>query len=83
MDDRFKRISLDEFKDGLRQAVLNALDAYMQEVTDYERARGARDQDLPALFKALDAHADVLEQRFNDPESNEPGSAFLLILPRP
>lgn len=81
MDDGYKRISIETFKDGLRNAILATLDTYMQEVADCETAKGWRDKDLPELFKAIDAHADTLEARFNDPESKEPGSAFLLITP--
>lgn len=74
-----KTISADQFRDGVRDAVLKALDEYVRELTDCDKALGARDSDLPELFAALDAHMDRVAARFNQPESAEPGSAFFRI----
>jgi hypothetical protein len=70
-------ISIEGFRDGMRDAVLKALDAYVRETVGHEKAMGARDRDLPDLFKAIDHHAKVVAERFNDKESTEPGSAFV------
>jgi hypothetical protein len=74
-----KSIDKRAFVEGARAAVLSALDGYMRELTGSDNARGATDADLPALFKALDAHMDRVATRFNDPESQEIGSASLSI----
>ena len=74
-----KSIDKSDFIEGARAAVLIALDGYMRELTESYNARGATDADLPALFKALDAHMERVATRFNDPESQEIGSAFLSI----
>ena len=75
-----KRVNFDGFRDGMRRAVLDALDAYMQRQTDgAPNVKSWRDQDLPLLFAAVDAHAGRVAARFNDPESQEPGSAYLTI----
>lgn len=76
---REKTISAEDFKEGARQAVLKALDEYMREITDCDIALGARDSDLPHLFRALDAHMDRVAERFNHPQSIEAGSAFFYI----
>lgn len=75
-----KTISAEQFRDGARDVVLQALDDYMRGLTDYDKAMGSRDADLPALFAGLDAHMDRVAARFNDPESTEPGSAFIKIV---
>lgn len=75
-----KRLNFDGFRDGMRRAVLDALDSYMRLQTDgCMGVKGWRDQDLGALFPAIDAHAARVALRFNDPESQEPGSAYLTI----
>lgn len=74
------RLNFDDFRDGMRRAVLDALDAYMQRQTDGAlNVKGWRDQDLAVLFPAIDAHASKVAARFNDPDSQEPGSAYLTI----
>lgn len=73
-------ISYEDFRDGARSAVLNALDGYMRELTGCEHARGASDADLPALFGGLDKHLERLAARFNDPNSTEIGSAAIQII---
>ncbi|MHA6848829.1 hypothetical protein [Ralstonia syzygii] len=71
------RINFDDFRDGMRRAVLDAMDSYMRNQTDgCLGVKGWRDQDLAALFPAIDAHAARVAIRFNDPESEEPGSAY-------
>lgn len=77
---RAYQISEEDFIDGARSAVLQALDGYMQDLTRSERAKGSNDADLPELFKALDAHMRRVAARFNDPESQEVGSAFFEVL---
>ncbi|ODV41483.1 hypothetical protein AWV79_35530 [Cupriavidus sp. UYMMa02A] len=74
-----RTITAEDFRNGAREVVLNALDAYMREMTECDNARGARDSDLPALFSTLDAHMDRVAARINDPESQEVGSAFLTV----
>lgn len=74
-----KTISAEAFRDGAREAVLKALDAYMRELTCCDNARGATDGDLPALFAGIDAHMTRVAARFNNPDSEEVGSAFLSI----
>lgn len=74
------RLNFDGFRDGMRRAVLDALDAYMQRQTDgCLGVKGWRDQDLASLFPAIDTHAARVAIRFNDPDSEEPGSAYLTI----
>lgn len=74
------RVNYEDFRDGMRRAVLDALDAYMQRQTDgCLGVKGWRDQDLAALFPAIDAQAARVAIRFNDPNSQEPGSAYLTI----
>lgn len=74
-----KTITAEDFRDGARQTVLKALDGYMRELTGSDEARGATDGDLPALFAGIDAHMMRVAARFNDPESEEVGSAYLSI----
>ena len=72
-------ITQEQFLEGARSAVLEALDGYMRDLSGSERARGATDGDLPHLFAALDAHMLRVAKRFNDPHSQEVGSACLSI----
>lgn len=74
-----KTITREDMQEGARQAVLDALDSYMQEVTGEGTARGWRDGDLPDLFLAVDAHINRVADRFALPDSKEAGSAFLKI----
>lgn len=74
-----KEITKEEFIDGARAVVLGALDEYMRELTGSDNARGAADADLPDLFAALDKHMERVASRFNDPESQEVGSASISI----
>lgn len=75
-----KNITQKEFNEGAHAVVLAALDGYMRELTGCENARGATDADLPALFAGLDAHMGRVASRFNACDSNEAGSAKLLIV---
>lgn len=75
-----KTITLEEFNEGARAAVLAALDGYMRELTGCDNARGATDADLPALFAGLDTHMGRVASRFNALESTEAGSAALQIV---
>ncbi|WP_186078715.1 hypothetical protein [Burkholderia gladioli] len=72
-------IPFEAFRTHLRDAILVALDDAMRELTGCETALGSRDADLPHLFAAIDEHAIRLAHRFNDPESEEVGSAYLSI----
>ncbi|MGY6257279.1 hypothetical protein ACXIVK_27860 [Paraburkholderia caledonica] len=74
-----KTISGEAFRDGARDAVLKALDTYVRDLTCCDNARGATDGDLPALFAGIDAHMARVAARFNDPNSQEVGSAYLSI----
>lgn len=74
------KMTAEDFKKGARDCVLEALDEYMRRVTGYANALGARDEDLPKLFPALDAHMDRVAARFNDPESKEPGSLHFSVI---
>ena len=52
----------------IRQKVLNALDSAATEIfgaVGFNDRHGWKDEDLPALFKALDTHLDILAARFN------------------
>lgn len=64
-------ISLDRetIVEPFRQKVLEALDAAANETFGqlglvHRNDSGATDADLPRLFKALDAHVDVLAERY-------------------
>lgn len=74
-----KTITQEQFIGVARDAVLAALDVYMRELTGCDNARGASDADLPSLFAGIDAHMARVAVRFNDPESQEVGSAHLNI----
>lgn len=74
-----KTITLDEFQNRIRDAVLAALDESVRELLDHEKARGWTDAELPALFAGLDAHAKAVAKRIND--GNEPGSVAVSIKP--
>lgn len=76
----FTTVPESQFIDGARLAVLGALDGYMRVLTGCDNARGATDADLPELFSALDAHMRKVAKRFNDPESQEIGSAALKVV---
>ena len=69
------KTSKENFIQNGRDFVLAAMDAYIRELTESDRARGWLDKDLPALIPALDAHFSAVAARFADPESEEVGSA--------
>ena len=75
-----KTISAEQFRDGARDAVLKALDEYVRDLTECSKSMGARDEDLPALFAGIDAHMSRVAERFNAPDSSEPGSEFIKIV---
>ena len=77
---RHRKITREAWRDGVREAVLAALDAYICTALDIPTLVGATDADLPELFPCIDAHADRLAARINDPNSTIPGSAFLDIV---
>lgn len=73
-------MTLEAFQLGAHDVVLVALDAYVRETVGHHKAMGARDADLPALFKAIDAHMITVAKRYNAPESEEPGSATFSVI---
>jgi len=73
-------MTIDGFLMGARDVVLVALDAYVREMVGHNKAMGARDEDLTELFKGIDAHMTKVAKRYNDPESNEPGSATFGVI---
>lgn len=73
------RLTKEQFLEGARAAVLKSLDEYMRELTGCANARGAKDAELPKLFAGVDDHMLRVARRFNDPESQEVGSAHLSI----
>lgn len=74
-----RKIAREEFLDGARQAVVEAIDAYVQAQMADHRVHGYEDADLPKLFKAIDAHMEVIIARINAPDSTVPNSAFVQI----
>jgi len=56
------------FVDGIRAAVLDALDAHVVELTGGAVKLGATDADLSDLFPTLDRHARKLVERINAAE---------------
>ena len=60
--ERVPSVDPDANKDAMREFVLNALDDYARE-TYGGLIHGWSDADLPALFKALDAHCETLQRR--------------------
>jgi hypothetical protein len=74
-----KTLSREQWIEGFRDAALNAFDEYVREVTEHSMSLGARDSDLPELFRAIDAHAMRVAARFNEELSQEPGSANLRV----
>ena len=61
-----KRIDFETFRDSIRNAVLAALDDVSRDAIGEARFLGATDQELPALFTALDAQARNIARRIND-----------------
>ena len=70
-------VKVDTIVSDVRAAVLELLDLKIQEVTGCDDAKGWRDSDLKHLIPAIDAHVSRIVERFNDPESDEPGSAVM------
>lgn len=54
--------------------VLAAMDEYAKKTSGHQDAKGWRDEDLSKLLPVLEAHFDLLANRFSHPESVEPGS---------
>lgn len=73
------KMHIDDLTNLMREKVLEALDAAIREATGHGTAMGARDSDLPELFKSIDAHARRVAARFNARDSTEPGSAFFSV----
>lgn len=69
-----RKITREDWRNGLRNAVLAAMDEYVQERLGHPRALGATDNDLPSLFPCIDEHADRLAARINDPNGGVLGS---------
>lgn len=57
-------MKLTDFQDGARDAVIKALDTYVEELTSIS-GQGWKDQELPALFRGLDAHTRTVAERIN------------------
>jgi len=72
-----KVIAFSDFKDQVRNTLLNALDGYIAEVMETDRVQGWKDSELPHLFVGVDAQALALAQRINAGE--EVNSHFLRI----
>jgi hypothetical protein len=72
-----KVISHDDWIEQGRKAVLDALDQYVRTTTQFGASRGWVDQELPNLFRAVDAHLDSIAERIN--LGIEPGSLFVRI----
>lgn len=66
-------MTLDDFILAGRQVVLDALDEFIRDKLEHEKARGWTDAELPELFKGVDAHLKTVAERINKGE--EPGSA--------
>lgn len=66
-------MTLDDFILAGRQVVLDALDEFIRDKLNHEKARGWTDGELPELFKGVDAHLKTVAGRINKGE--EPGSA--------
>ena len=56
-------ISQDQFVNGARDAVLDALDTYVRGLTGHPKTLGATDAELPALFEGIDKHARLVHAR--------------------
>lgn len=56
-------ITQDQFINGARDAVLDALDTYVRGLTGHAKTLGAKDAELPALFEGIDAHARLVHSR--------------------
>lgn len=70
-------VSIQEFIEQGRMAVLNCLDEYVRDQLCHAKSKGWKDSELPALFNGLDAHLRAVATRIN--EGFEPGSANLFI----
>ena len=63
----------DVARDIMHDNVLTALDKSATNIfgcVGFNDRRGTNDDDLPALFKVLDAHLDVLAARFNSRQTD-------------
>jgi len=72
-----REINREDWYEGARLGVLHALDNYMRAQTGFDKALGARDEDLSDLFKGIDAHMDKVAERINI--GTEPGSLGMII----
>jgi hypothetical protein len=72
-----KIVKFEDFKSGLRDALLAAADAYIREVMETEKVDGWKDEELPALFSGVDSHAKALAARIN--AGHEANSALVRI----
>ena len=70
-------IAAEKFQEQVRDVVLGALDQFARELLGHPDARGWLDQELPALFAGVDAHAKALAARIN--EGIEAGSITVTI----
>lgn len=70
----------EDFKETIRNAVLAALDDAAGGLGVLGKSPGATDADLPALFRGLDAHADILWSRIVDQTNNRYREEALAIL---
>ncbi|MGB4064222.1 MAG: hypothetical protein WBK19_10395 [Azonexus sp.] len=70
-------VSIQEFIEEGRMAVLNALDEFVRDQLCHTKSQGWKDSELPALFNGLDAHLRAVATRIN--KGNEPGSVNLFV----
>ena len=70
-------ISREQWIEGGRNAVLDALDQFTRVSVGHVEARGWTDPELPNLFRAVDRQLGLIADRINSGE--EPGSAFFQV----
>ena len=70
-------IRREKWIDEGRQTVLDALDEFVRVSVGHVGARGWTDQELPDLFRSVDAQLDKIAERIN--LGIEPGSLFFRV----
>lgn len=70
----------EQLVEALKHHLGTTLEAARVKADIYNRYEGAYDEDLPELFKAIDAQLKKVAERINDPESEIIGSIFLNIV---
>lgn len=59
-------MNYEAFKDKTREAVLAALDEVAYNFENVDKDSGWRDEDLPLLFRAIDAHSKAVFERITE-----------------